>query len=121
MGANETSGVVISGLAPDTDYNVQVSAEFENGEEVQSEPVSFRTPPGSEYPILSIINYNFQMLNVIVLRRAHSKKEKMERWFLNATVTMVSDWQMMERIVFQKKDMKHPIKLFRYYLKKKEK
>uniref|UniRef100_A0A1I7U3G2 Ig-like domain-containing protein n=1 Tax=Caenorhabditis tropicalis TaxID=1561998 RepID=A0A1I7U3G2_9PELO len=40
-----TSGVVVDGLDPDTEYNIQVAAEFYEGEELASEPISVITPP----------------------------------------------------------------------------
>ncbi|RCN36177.1 hypothetical protein ANCCAN_17936, partial [Ancylostoma caninum] len=41
-----SSGVVLDGLEPDTDYAVQVAAEFHEGDNLPSEPVTVRTPPG---------------------------------------------------------------------------
>ena len=40
-----TSGVVVDGLDPDTEYNIQVAAEFYEGEELASEPITVKTPP----------------------------------------------------------------------------
>ncbi|KAK6743874.1 hypothetical protein RB195_010896 [Necator americanus] len=41
-----SSGVVLDGLEPDTDYAVQIAAEFYEGDNLPSEPVPVRTPPG---------------------------------------------------------------------------
>ncbi|KAK5970177.1 hypothetical protein GCK32_013330, partial [Trichostrongylus colubriformis] len=41
-----TSGVVLDGLERDTEYAVQVAAEFYEGDSLSSEPVTVRIPPG---------------------------------------------------------------------------
>ncbi|VDL79232.1 unnamed protein product, partial [Nippostrongylus brasiliensis] len=45
-GADVPSGFVLEGLEPDTEYAVQVAAEFYEGDSLASEPVTVRTLPG---------------------------------------------------------------------------
>ncbi|CAD6185909.1 unnamed protein product [Caenorhabditis auriculariae] len=42
---DQTSGVVLDGLEPNTDYSIQVAAEFYEGEDLPSEPIYVKTPP----------------------------------------------------------------------------
>uniref|UniRef100_A0A1I7XGK7 Down syndrome cell adhesion molecule-like protein Dscam2 n=1 Tax=Heterorhabditis bacteriophora TaxID=37862 RepID=A0A1I7XGK7_HETBA len=44
--ADSTSGVALEGLERDTDYTVQIAAEFYDGDNLPSEPVTVHTPPG---------------------------------------------------------------------------
>ncbi|VDK64046.1 unnamed protein product [Onchocerca ochengi] len=43
---NVTDKIVLDGLQPDTDYNFMVSAKFDSGDNLPSEPVKIRTPSG---------------------------------------------------------------------------
>jgi hypothetical protein len=43
-----TTGIAIFGLAPDTEYTFQVTAKFIEGDTLSSDPVTARTPAGGK-------------------------------------------------------------------------
>ncbi|KAJ1348679.1 von Willebrand factor type A domain [Parelaphostrongylus tenuis] len=70
-------GVVLDGLDPDTEYAVVVAAEFVEGDNLPSEPVTVRTPPG-------VINHRNERIRAAELHKTGTK---------TAAIVRISDFK----------------------------
>ncbi|VDO94998.1 unnamed protein product [Heligmosomoides polygyrus] len=64
-GPDVSSGVILDGLEPDTEYSVQVAAEFYEGDSLATEPATVRTPPGGKEPSREEIKLAERMVSIL--------------------------------------------------------